>query len=615
MITPKDITIFVPTFGRSTLEYCLESIRAQSETPDDVVVIRDRPIAEAMGIMLKACNTPFFIKADDDFMLHPNALRRMLQVLNCTDRADLAMQLWHLYDVSKGEVIESIKVYRTDLARKIGFSQDNLGLVDVAFMEQARRLRLDYVRNPDVLAIHGSGTKEEQVSHRARWKHMARTPDHPRYDLNQVGWCPLRPAAQLRDSKQMIEQANIHRETDFASLGFMYNPGEPREEGTASRALAAAICQHPLGSTIHEQSGFCGRELLYPRLSRALVTNAIEVGTLQGHATAYMALACRENGGKVYSVDIRPKALAATEAFLRDLGLLQHVELILGKSEDVLPNLAKRVPFQAAYIDADHSFACSHQDFDILYPAIRRDPIGIVILDDVDDRDTDGGVQRTIRQIREQGLPVEVVEGQTRRAVVMAMPAITKPEDLTKCLPLLPCYDRITARSSSIGRDMLFDMFRKRGVKTAVEVGTYQGHTTAYMALAVQNQPGGMVYSVDINPTHQEAAGNLLSLLGLSDKVQLVLGASSQVLPDLLCDKKIDAAFIDGLHSYEAASSDFWNLYRAMDPAHILIVLDDVDDIHPEGKDDGGVPRLITELRAAGHSINTTNKKWAVVTS
>ena len=84
--------------------------------------------------------------------------------------------------------------------------------------------------------------------------------------------------------------------------------------------------------------------------------NILEIGTLGGYSTIWMARALPE-GGRIITLEADPKhAEVARKNFAR-AGVENRVEVRLGKALDTLPRLAAegRGPFDMVFIDANKS--------------------------------------------------------------------------------------------------------------------------------------------------------------------------------------------------------------------------------------------------------------------
>jgi predicted O-methyltransferase YrrM len=82
--------------------------------------------------------------------------------------------------------------------------------------------------------------------------------------------------------------------------------------------------------------------------------NILEIGTLGGYSTIWLARALPKDG-QVVTLEVDPKHAEIARGNFARAGLSANVELILGRAIDVLPRLAseKRQPFDLIFIDAD----------------------------------------------------------------------------------------------------------------------------------------------------------------------------------------------------------------------------------------------------------------------
>ena len=83
-------------------------------------------------------------------------------------------------------------------------------------------------------------------------------------------------------------------------------------------------------------------------------TNILEVGTLGGYSTIWLARAL-PTGGKLVTLEYEPKHAAVARKNIERAGLSGCVEIRLGKAIETLPQLEAegRGPFDLVFIDAD----------------------------------------------------------------------------------------------------------------------------------------------------------------------------------------------------------------------------------------------------------------------
>ena len=82
--------------------------------------------------------------------------------------------------------------------------------------------------------------------------------------------------------------------------------------------------------------------------------NILEIGTLGGYSTIWLAQALPEDG-RLITLELDPKHAEVSRTNIARAGLDKVVEIRLGRALDTLPQLAaeKRCPFDLVFIDAD----------------------------------------------------------------------------------------------------------------------------------------------------------------------------------------------------------------------------------------------------------------------
>jgi len=97
-------------------------------------------------------------------------------------------------------------------------------------------------------------------------------------------------------------------------------------------------------------------KLLHLLARMILARNILEIGTLGGYSTIWMARALPENG-RVITLEAQAKHAEVAQKNFARAGVEGKVELRLGKALDTLPQIAAqgRGPFDLIFIDADKS--------------------------------------------------------------------------------------------------------------------------------------------------------------------------------------------------------------------------------------------------------------------
>jgi predicted O-methyltransferase YrrM len=180
-------------------------------------------------------------------------------------------------------------------------------------------------------------------------------------------------------------------------LGDLLAPGDPAlEEALVASATAGlpAINVSPVqGKLLH-------------LLARAIgARNILEVGTLGGYSTIWLARALPE-GGRLISLEADPRHAEVARANIARAGLQAIVEVRLGMALDTLPGLAaeRTEPFDFVFIDADKPNNEAYFDWAL---KLSR-PGSIIVVDnvvregEVIDADSDSSTVQGVRRLLER---------------------------------------------------------------------------------------------------------------------------------------------------------------------------------------------------------------------
>lgn len=180
VVTPVTVEAFIFTSGSSILEWSVRCVQEQRYAIPHRV-ISGMPIDEAMNFCLTVAKADYFIKVDDDMLLHPYAAGFMQRVVSrCKVMPTMcSFMLWQPWN---NRVVKSIKLYNTRVARKIGFRRDERGKIDRSYVED---IRAKYPHPKDgkgtynivahkqdrksVLAIHALRSIPDQIAYRDLW--------------------------------------------------------------------------------------------------------------------------------------------------------------------------------------------------------------------------------------------------------------------------------------------------------------------------------------------------------------------------------------------------------------------------------------------------------------
>ncbi len=115
-------------------------------------------------------------------------------------------------------------------------------------------------------------------------------------------------------------------------------------------------------------------------LARAIgARNVLEIGTLGGYSTIWLARALSD-GGRVISLEADARHAEVARANIARAGLETRVEVRLGMALDLLPGLAERAePFDFVFVDADKPNNAAYFDWAL---KLSR-PGSIIVVDNV----------------------------------------------------------------------------------------------------------------------------------------------------------------------------------------------------------------------------------------
>ena len=126
------IEVFIITNGRSTFPYCLNSVKSQVGIKFKTTIISNKPWLEANLSILDKCKSKYFVRVDDDMLIHNRAIEFMNYVV-ANQKGDVGMRQWRLWEPYSNKVCKGIKIYTADVARKIGFRVNEIGKIDKMF--------------------------------------------------------------------------------------------------------------------------------------------------------------------------------------------------------------------------------------------------------------------------------------------------------------------------------------------------------------------------------------------------------------------------------------------------------------------------------------------------
>lgn len=164
-------------------------------------------------------------------------------------------------------------------------------------------------------------------------------------------------------------QPNLLREVDNYIEGLF---------STNDEALDAALRNSEENGLPHINVSANEGRLLYMLAKLSGAKKVLEVGTLGGYSTIWLARALPE-GGSLLSLEYSPKHAEVARANIERAGLSDRVEVRIGAGLDLLPQIVSNGegPFDLFFIDADKENYPGYLDW-----AIKLSRPGSVILSD-----------------------------------------------------------------------------------------------------------------------------------------------------------------------------------------------------------------------------------------
>ena len=161
---PISTTVFLLTVGDPAFQNCQDSVERQTGVAFQSETIQDvSPFNAAAQEMIRRCRTRYFIQVDEDMILHPDAISRMEQAMTQAP-AEVGMICFHLYDEDRECPIQGIKIYRTELMRRVSFQ--DLKASEMNLLDQMGEQGIRWVLHPDILGRHGTTYTPESIYRR-----------------------------------------------------------------------------------------------------------------------------------------------------------------------------------------------------------------------------------------------------------------------------------------------------------------------------------------------------------------------------------------------------------------------------------------------------------------
>jgi len=130
--------VFLITNGRSSFKYTLKALENQKNVKFNLYVIEDMKWLDACNTCLEYSNLPFYLRLDDDMILHPMAIQFFNYFVKThieDEGVFYAVELWEPWN---NRLCNKVKMYNRKLTKKVGFKTDSRGKVDKLFKKKAQ---------------------------------------------------------------------------------------------------------------------------------------------------------------------------------------------------------------------------------------------------------------------------------------------------------------------------------------------------------------------------------------------------------------------------------------------------------------------------------------------
>jgi len=131
------IDVCIITNGRKSYPYALKCLEDQENVVFNLKVIEHMSWIDACNECLNSSNSPFYVRVDDDMLLHPRALEFFNYLRTTDDNTNNVIVNCKLWEVGRRRMISGIKMYNRSLTKEVGFELDKRGKVDKIFRKNS----------------------------------------------------------------------------------------------------------------------------------------------------------------------------------------------------------------------------------------------------------------------------------------------------------------------------------------------------------------------------------------------------------------------------------------------------------------------------------------------
>lgn len=219
------LTAYIFTGGRSTFEWAYKSFEEQTVSLP-IHVYRDMPLVDAMNNILSTCPTRYFVKIDDDFLMHPRAIEYMSWCLlhaPAQKKRQAGLWEWRLFEHWSQTMPWSFKVYDSKRVKSLGgFRSAQQGRIDWEYENAMKKAKLNREQDFSIISLHAAPhDKYDQIEHENFWKKNNRSGkleprkgSHHKYKTRKMRQYKISLSEQFDKRIEWIEESN-NREHKF----------------------------------------------------------------------------------------------------------------------------------------------------------------------------------------------------------------------------------------------------------------------------------------------------------------------------------------------------------------------------------------------------------------
>jgi len=162
----NDIDVFLITNGRKSTDYVVKSLKRQKGVEFGYTVIKDKKWLDACNECLNFSNVPYYLRLDDDMILHPRAIHFFIKFIEMKYDPNAVFYCLKLWEPWNNRLCGKVKIYNRQLTKQIGFEVDSRGKVDKIFKKKAAEKGFKIVGDKtSAISIHAACSYDDNYNY------------------------------------------------------------------------------------------------------------------------------------------------------------------------------------------------------------------------------------------------------------------------------------------------------------------------------------------------------------------------------------------------------------------------------------------------------------------